>query len=160
GASANKNIFWGSNTALIVAKSPIPVIVIPHVAQIPTTIKKVGLLTNFKQEELETLQEFVHIFKQEVNVALIHVYKENERATSVDNQLDSRAVNVTAFPAVHVTDKLLAPTSKVDKDQDTIPEVLSELVDTRDIDLILISETRKTFFEGFFKSSVSKAMAL
>lgn len=160
GASANKNIFWGSNTALIVAKSPIPVIVIPHVTRIPTTVKKVGLLTNFKQEELETLQEFVHLFKQEVDVALIHVYKESESVISVNNQLDSWAFNVTEFAAVRQTDKLIAPTLKEDKDQDTIPEVISTLVDTQDIDLILVSKTRKTFFERLFRSSVSKAMTL
>ncbi|NGM67211.1 universal stress protein [Sphingobacterium sp. SGR-19] len=160
GASANKNIFWGSNTALIVAKSPIPVIVIPNIEQITTEIKKVGLLTNFKQEELTTLQEFVHIFKQEIDVALIHVYKESESVTSVNNRLDSWGFNVDEFSAVRQTNKLIAPTLKEDKDQDTIPEVISKLIDVQDIDIILVSKTRKTFFERLFTSSVSKAMTL
>jgi len=160
GASANKNIFWGSNTALIVAKSPIPVIVIPNIEYIPTVIKKAGLLTNFKQEELATLQEFVHIFKQEIDVALIHVYKESEKVASVNNRIDSWAFNVDEFSAVRQTDKLIAPTLKEDKNQDTIPEVLSTLIDTQDIDIILVSKTRKTFFERLFTSSVSKAMTL
>ncbi|TYR32675.1 universal stress protein [Sphingobacterium phlebotomi] len=160
GASANKNIFWGSNTALIVAKSPIPVIVIPNIPQIRTEIKKVGLLTNFKQEELTTLQEFVHIFKQEIDVALIHVYKESESMTSVTNRLDSWGFNVDEFSAVRQTSKLVAPTVKEDKDQDTIPEVISKLIDDHDVDIILISKTRKTFFERLFTSSVSKAMTL
>lgn len=160
GASANKNIFWGSNTALIVAKSPIPVIVIPNIPQIRTEIKKVGLLTNFKQEELTTLQEFVHIFKQEIDVALIHVYKESESMTSVTNRLDSWGFNVDEFSAVRQTSKLIAPTVKEDKDQDTIPEVISKLIDDHDVDIILISKTRKTFFERLFTSSVSRAMTL
>lgn len=160
GASANKNIFWGSNTALIVAKSPIPVIVIPNIEQITTEIKKVGLLTNFKQEELTTLQEFVHIFKQEIDVALIHVYKESESVTSVNNRLDSWGFNVDEFSAVRQTNKLIAPTLKEDKNQDTIPEVISKLIDVQDIDIILVSKTRKTFFERLFTSSVSKAMTL
>lgn len=160
GASANKNIFWGSNTALIVAKSPIPVIVIPNIEQITTEIKNVGLLTNFKQEELTTLQEFVHIFKQEIDVALIHVYKESESVASVNNRLDSWGFNVDEFSAVRQTNKLIAPTLKEDKDQDTIPEVISKLIDVQDIDIILVSKTRKTFFERLFTSSVSKAMTL
>lgn len=160
GASANKNIFWGSNTALIVAKSPIPVLVIPHTEQVTTAIKKVGLLTNFKQEELTTLQEFVHIFKQEIDVALIHVYKESERASSVNNRLDSWGFNVEAFSAVQQTGKLTAPTVKEDKDQDTIPEVISKLINDHDVDIILVSKTRKTFFERLFIPSVSRAMTL
>lgn len=160
GASANKNIFWGSNTALIVAKSPIPVIVIPKIEHITTEIKKVGLLTNFKQEELTTLQEFVHIFKQEIDVALIHVYKESESVTSVNNRLDSWRFNVDEFSAVRQTSKLIAPTLKEDKDQDTIAEVIGKLIDLQEVDIILVSKTRKTFFERLFKSSVSKAMTL
>lgn len=160
GASADKNIFWGSNTALIAAKSPIPVIVIPNVHRTTRHIQKVGLLTNFKQEELTTLQEFVHIFKQEIDVALIHVYKENENAASVNNRLDSWGVNVQAFPAVRSTSKLVASTVKEDKDQDTIPEVIGKLIDDHDVDIILVSKSRKTFFERLFTSSVSKAMTL
>ncbi|HLT86347.1 MAG TPA: universal stress protein [Sphingobacterium sp.] len=160
GASANKNIFWGSNTALIVAKSPIPVIAIPNIEHITTEIKKAGLLTNFKQEELTTLQEFVHIFKQEIDVALIHVYKESENVTSVNNRLDSWSFNVHEFSAVRQTSRLIAPTLKEDKDQDTIPEVISKLIDVQDVDIILVSKTRKTFFERLFTSSVSKAVTL
>lgn len=160
GASANKNIFWGSNTALIVAKSPIPVIVIPNIQHATKKIKKVGLLTNFKQEELTTLQEFVHIFKQDIDVALIHVYKESEHVVSVSNRLDSWGFNVQAFSAVQQMTNLIAPTVKEDKDQDTIPEVIGKLIDDHNVDFILVSKSRKTFFERLFTSSVSKAMTL
>jgi len=160
GASANKNIFWGSNTALIVAKSPIPVLVIPNIPQASNEIKKVGLLTNFKQEELTTLQEFVHIFKQDIDIALLHVYKESEKASSVSDRLDSWAFNIEAFSAVRETSKFIAPTVKEDKDQDTIPEVISTLIEEQGVDIILISKSRKTFFERLFRPSVSRAMTL
>ena len=160
GASAKKNIFWGSNTSLIVARSPIPVLVVPNIENIGTDIQNIGLLTNFKQEELTTLQEFVHIFKQEVEVSLIHVYKENENLLSVNNRLDTWSFNVGEFSAVRHTHKRIAPTLKDDKDQDTIPEVISKLIDAENIDIILVSKTRKTFFKRLFTSSISKAMTL
>lgn len=160
GVSASKNVFWGSNTALIVAKSPVPVLVIPNSPLATTQMKKVGLLTNFKQEELTTLQEFVHIFKQDIDVALMHVYKSNENVDSVNNKLDSWGFNVQEFSAVRQTSKLIAPIVKEDKDQDTVPEVIGKLVDDDDVDIILVSKTRKTFFERLFTSSVSKAVTL
>src|SRR5690606_32856140 len=123
-------------------------------------IKKAGLLTNFKQEELATLQEFVHIFKQEIDVALIHVYKESEKVASVNNRIDSWAFNVDEFSAVRQTDKLIAPTLKEDKNQDTVPDNLSTFSNTQDIDIILDSKSRRTYFEGLFTSSVSKDMTL
>ncbi|WP_437921789.1 universal stress protein [Sphingobacterium sp. LRF_L2] len=159
GASADKNIFWGSNTALIIAKSPIPVLAIPN-KPLHTEITKVALLTNFKQEELVTLHEFVHIFKETVDLSLIHVYKEEEKETSVRERLDSWTFNIREFPAIRHIDQLIAPIVKDDKELDSVPEVVSQLIREEEIDLILISKSRKTFFERLFTSSVSKAMAL
>lgn len=160
GASANKNIFWGSNTAFIVAKSPIPVIVIPNIQACPRSIRKAGLLTNFKQEELTTLQEFTHIFKQDIDIALIHVYKETEQQASIRNRLDSWSFNVAEFCAVKQMSQLIASTRKDDSELDQIPEVIENLIDHDDVDMILVSRTRRSFFSRLFTPSVSKAMTL
>lgn len=159
GTTGDKNIFWGSNTALIVAKSPIPVIAVPN-KPFQSGIQKAGLLTNYNQEELLTLHEFVHIFKETIDLSLIHVYKDGEAETSVNNRLDSWLFNIQEFSAVRHIDKLIAPIVKDDKELDSIPEVVAQLIEENNIDIILISKSRKTFFERLFTSSISKAMAL
>lgn len=159
GATGDKNIFWGSNTAAIAAKSPIPVIAVPN-KSLPNELTRVGLLTNFKQEELITLQEFLHIFKQDVHVDLIHVYKDTEDIETVNNRLESWVFNIREFSAVRETQICTAPTVKDDKELDSVSEVISKLIAENNIDLILISRSRKTFFERLFTPSVSKAMAL
>lgn len=159
GTTGEKNVFWGSNTALIIAKSPIPVIAVPN-KPLQFGIQKAGLLTNYNQEELLTLHEFVHTFKETIDLSLIHVYKDGEEAPSVNNRLDSWQFNIQEFSSVRHIDKLIAPIVKDDKDLDSIPEVIAQLIEENDIDIILISKSRKTFFERLFTTSVSKAMAL
>ncbi|KGE15752.1 universal stress protein [Sphingobacterium deserti] len=159
GVTADKNIFWGSNTALITAKSPIPVIAVPNKVISPQ-MNKVGLLTNFNQEELLTLHEFLHIFKDNIDLSLIHVFKESDSETSVNARLDSWQFNIQEFSAVQHIEKLIAPVVKDDKDLDTIPEVVAQLIEENNLDIILVSKSRKTFFERLFTSSVSKAITL
>ncbi|MFD2968417.1 universal stress protein [Sphingobacterium bambusae] len=159
GATADKNIFWGSNTALVTTKSPIPVIAIPN-RPFAVDVQKVGLLTNFNQEELLTLQEFAHTFKETFDLSLIHVFKESESASSIHDRLDSWSFNVEEFSAVRHIEKLVAPVVKDDKDLDTIPEVVAQLIEENHIDMILVSKSRKTFIERLFTGSVSKAIAL
>src|SRR5690606_7519275 len=159
GASNDKNIFWGSNTAHVAAQSPIPLIAVPN-KTFSTSIARVGLLTNFLQEELMTLQEVLHIFKQPVKLDLIHVDKDSEEVEAVNDKLESWIFNIREFPSIEEINMRTAPIVKEDKNLDTIPEVIEKLIKEQDIDLILISKSRKTFFERLFTPSVSKAMAL
>jgi len=159
GASAKKNVFWGSNTALIMAKSPIPIIAVPA-KKVETTPQKVGLLTNFKQEELVTLKEFLHIFKTQVDLTLIHVHKETDDPIDLQNKLDSWRFNVQEFTGMAHIHEIVKPIIKEDKNLDTVPEVITQIIDNNNIDMILVSKSRKTFFQRLFTSSVSKAMVL
>lgn len=159
GATGAKNIFWGSNTAIITTTSPIPVIAVPN-KTVSTRINKVGLLTNLKQEELITLQEFLHSIKGEIDLVLIHAHKEDESMASIREKLELWLVNIEPFNAVRNVNYLTAPIVKEDKNLDTIPEVISQIIADNAIDMILITKSRKSFFERLFTTSVSKAMTL
>lgn len=156
GSSANKNIFWGSNTSSVIAKSPIPVIAVPNTRQY-AEIKNVGLLTNFKEEELLTLREFLNIYQEPIALHLIHVHENNE---DIQSRLKSWLFNIQEFPLVTNTNILTAPLVKDDKNKDSIPEVIKHLTETNELNMILVSKSRKTFFQRLFSNSVSKAMAL
>ncbi|MCY4780166.1 universal stress protein [Sphingobacterium sp. UT-1RO-CII-1] len=156
GSSANKNIFWGSNTSSVIAKSPIPVIAVPNTRQY-AEIKNVGLLTNFKEEELLTLREFLNIYQEAIALHLIHVHENNE---DIQSRLKSWLFNIQEFPLVTNTNILTAPLVKDDKNKDSIPEVIKHLTETNELNMILVSKSRKTFFQRLFSNSVSKAMAL
>ncbi|SFT18951.1 universal stress protein [Sphingobacterium wenxiniae] len=159
GASARKNIFWGSNTALITAKSPIPVIAVPN-ADFNTNAKQIGLLTNFKEEELITLKEFLNIFHAPSDLHLIHVYKEQNDISAVNSKIESWIFNIEEATSITDITALTSPIIKEDENLDTVPEVITKIIQDNGLDLILVSKSRKSFFERLFTSSVSKAMAL
>lgn len=159
GSSGDKNIFWGSNTAQIIGKTTKPVIAIPDT---PATLKsnKIGLLTNFQAEELITLQEFMQIFNTSIDLDLIHIYAENDNLEQVKENLNAWSFNIRKFNNIQKIGYVLSPTVKSHSDLDSIPEVITQLVDNSNIDMILVSKSRKSFFKRLFSNSVSKAMAL
>lgn len=159
GTSRNKNIFWGSNTSLIIGKSAIPVIAIPNIDFNQTT-KKIGLLTNFKAEELITLQEYMHVFKGQVDLDLIHIYSHDEEVSEVKERIESWISNIRKFNHIDKIGYVIGPIVKDDQELDTVPEVISKLVDIAMIDMLLVSNSRRPFLKRLFSSSVSKTLAL
>lgn len=159
GSSANKNVFWGSNTAQIIAKTSIPVIAIPEDSASMKS-NKIGLLTNFQAEELITLQEFMQIFNTQIDLDLIHIYGENDNLETVKDKLNAWSFNIRKFNNIQKIGYVMSPVVKSQSDLDSIPEVITQLVDKANIDMILVSKSRKSFFKRLFGSSVSKAMAL
>lgn len=159
GTSAKKNVFWGSNTAQIIAKTTKPVIAIPD-NPISTNNNKIGLLTNFQAEELITLQEFMQVFNTNIDLDLIHIYAENDNIEEVKENLNAWSFNIRKFNNIQKIGYVISPTVKTQSDLDSIPEVITQLVDKANIDMILVSKSRKSFFKRLFRSSVSKAMAL
>jgi len=159
GTSKNKNIFWGSNTALIIGKSHVPVIAIPNIEG-NHTIKKIGLLTTFKAEELVTLQEYMQLFKGQVDLDLIHIYNYDEEVTEVKERIESWIFNIRKFNHIEKIGYVIGPTVKDDQELDTVPEVISKLVDIAMIDMLLVSNSRRPFLKRLFAPSVSKALTL
>ena len=159
GASRKKNIFWGSNTALIIGKSPIPVIAIPDV-NFNHNVKKIGLLTNFKPEELVTLKEYMELFKGPVDLDLIHIYNHDEAVSEVKERIESWIHNIRKFNHIEKVGYVIGPIVKDDQELDTVPEVITKLVDMAMVDILLISNSPKPFLKRLFGSSVSKALAL
>lgn len=159
GSSAEKNSFWGSNTTKISSNSPIPIFAIP---QQTTTYshQKVGLLTNFKQEELISLKEYMHISGGIAELLLMHVYKETQSLSEIMEELETWKFNIQEFTNIQKIDYLIAPINKEDKNLDTIPEVISNLIEEHDLALIVVSKSRKSFFKRLFKNSVSTALTL
>jgi len=46
------------------------------------------------------------------------------------------------------------------KELDSIPEVINEMILEEEVDILLVTKTRKSFFNRIFNRSVSKAIAL
>ncbi|MHC8948996.1 universal stress protein [Sphingobacterium hungaricum] len=159
GDSEKKSIVYGSNTSAISSKSPIPVIAIPNGHE-EFNFRKIGLLTNFKTDEIETLIEYIHLIGDIEELYLIHVYKEDDVASEVNERLESWSYNIREIDGVKHVITLSDHISKDDVEMDSISEVVNLMISKNNLDLILVNKTRKSFFDRIFKPSISKEIAL
>lgn len=159
GAGKNKSITWGSNTSQISSKANIPVIAIPATHHEFAT-EKVAMLSNFKTEELETIKEYIAKIGIIPQLELIHVYKNEKNTGEVEEQLAAWATNITYLNGVENVKTIAQNTIADNKDLDTVPEVINHIIETNNYDMILITKTRKSFFDRLFKTSISKEIAL
>ncbi len=159
GEAQSKPIYWGSTTVAISSKSEIPVVVVPNQAFV-FNIDQAALLTNFKAEELDTLKEFQELVGTPTNLTLIHVFKDSQKQENVLNDLNSWAYNIREMGSIKEVTSITEPIKNDDLELDTVAEVVSKIISDVNPQIILITPSRKTFFERLFRRSVSKAIAL
>ena len=159
GASKLQPLYYGGTTVAVASKSEVPVIVIPN-QSFSFKIDHVALLTNFKSEELDTLKEFQEIIAIPNDLTLIHVYKENQKPENVKEDLDSWAYNIREMGSINQVSTITEAINKEDVELDSVPEVVAKVIAEANPQIVLITPSRKTFFERLFRSSVSKEIAL
>lgn len=155
GTSQHQSVFWGTTTAMITEKSSVPVWVIPKGFN-RYKAENAGLLTNFKVEELETLKKYIQSNGAIENLNLLHVIKKNEK--HIVNRLESWIINIKDWQRIKNVSYKIGNIEESDKEMDTVPEVINYLIKENNLDCILVTKTRRSFFKRLFEKSVSKSL--
>lgn len=159
GSGKGKPVAWGSNTNNIIYKSPVPVLAIPNLYD-KFAFDKVAMLTNFKSEELETLTDYLETIGEIPHLDIIHVVRDNDDTKKVNDLLSSWSFNIEETNGVHKVRTVSSAIDKQNEDFDTVPESIQQIIFQNGYDMILVSKTRKSFFERLFRKSVSKQIIL
>lgn len=155
GKTDDTSVIVGSTTYAVSQKSNIPVIAIPFNYQ-PKDINKIGLLSNFKYAELDTLNEFIKVFGSDFKVQIIHVHYHPESEADIANKLEIWKYQIKKHTEITDVDIEVDSIQTDVEELDTIPEVINEIIKDEKIDVVLITKTRRSFFERLFKKSVAK----
>lgn len=155
GKTDDTSVIVGSTTYAVSQKSNIPVIAIPFNFQ-TKDIKKIGLLSNFKYAELDTLNEYIKIFGSDVKVQIIHVHYHSESESDIEDKLEIWKYQIKKHTEITDVDIEVDSIQTDVEELDTIPEVINDIIKDEEIDVVLITKTRKSFFERLFKKSVAK----
>lgn len=159
GSGQGKSVIWGSNTSFITSKAKIPVIAVPTNAD-TFTADNAAILTNFKSEEVETLNNYINFVSPIKNLDIIHIYKDNKKAKDVEQQLNDWTFNIKQLSDINAV-QVIAQSIQHDNEQlDTIPEVINHIISEKDYNMILVTKTRRSFFERIFSTSVSRQITL
>ncbi|MDH5827719.1 universal stress protein [Sphingobacterium sp. SG20118] len=155
GKTDDTSAIMGSTTYAVSQKSNIPVIAIPFNYR-TKNIQKIGLLSNFKYEELDTLNEYIKIFGTNVEVEIIHVHYHAESEADIEEKLEIWKYQIKKHTEITEVDIEVGSIKTDVEELDTIPEVINNMIREEEIDVVLITKTRRSFFERLFKKSVSK----
>lgn len=159
GNGQGKSLTWGSNTSSISSKAPIPVIAIPE-NHSSFESANIAMLTNFKVEEIETLKEYLELVSPIQNLDIIHVFRNSKNQFEVQSTTDAWKFNIQDIKGINAVNSIIQPIQPNDEALDTIPEVINHIINKNNYDMILVTKSRKSFFERLFSSSVSKKIVL
>lgn len=159
GTGKGKSIVWGSNTSSITTRAKVPVIAIPNNTD-SFALQNVGMLTNFKAEELDTLKEYLTLVAPIGNLDIIHVFRDSKDASEIEQHLDTWSFNIKNLDGTENVRSLAQPIHIQDENLDSIPEVINHIIKENNYDMLVVTKTRKSFFERLFRTSVSKEIVL
>lgn len=157
GVSEHQSVFWGTTTAMITEKSSIPVWVVPKGFD-KYDNDKIGLLTNFKAEELETLKKFILANGPIQTLTLLHVTKKKENIEEISEKMDAWIFNIQDWEEIGNVEYKIGTIDESDENLDTIPEVINIMINQNEIKCILVTKTRRSFFKRLFEKSISKTL--
>lgn len=158
GESQHTSVLWGTTTAMITEKSDIPVWVIP-IGHDTYRNNKVGLLTNFKPEELTTLRTFGQINGAIEELSLIHVIQKEDNERDIKNRLDTWVVNFEDWDTIDTIKTIVEEMEGDVENTEEISEVITNSIAREGLEVLVITKTRRSFFRRLFEKSISKTLA-
>lgn len=158
GTSGLEAVFLGSNTYDVILNTKTPVLGIPKDS---STFKKgrVGLLCNFKKAEIEALQQAMNLFGKDFELILIHVNKEDRDIKIIDAQFQEwigEIVNSTGIENISYTVKSQMLYNRV---AENITHAVNSVLIDEQIDIILVTKSRKSLFRQFVGENIVRKLA-
>lgn len=156
GATGFKHVILGSNTFEIIKKSPIPVLAVPH-NQVAFKWGNIGLLTNFKQFEIDTLQAFIAIGGRPEKLTLLHLIEKG--GTKSESDLEHWKTQIQEHTQIQeITYKMEAMVNRMDVKEE-FPDYVFQMTHSAKLDILIVTNERKSFFASLFSKSLVKALA-
>lgn len=156
GASGLKGMVLGSNTFEIIQKSPVGVLAVPD-SYSGFKLEKIGLLSNFKESEVEVLQTFISRTSASLEVVLLHVDEpgkttdEKDAAYWTDTLRQRSGIDKIGYRIDQASARLDLSAS--------VPQCIEHLTEEENIDLLLVSYNRRSFFRQLFSRNLTRSIA-
>ncbi len=156
GASGLKYVVLGSNTFEIIRKSPIPVLAVPE--SYPTfQWQNIGLLTNFKQSDIDALQASVAIGGIPRKLTLLHLIEKDSQKNEGDLALWGEHIyERTGIKEISCSAETMVNRMDVRED---FSEYVFNMAESEGVDVLVVTHERKNFLSRLFSKSLVKAIA-
>ncbi len=159
GLAKKDSALFGSITSQVASKSKIPVLAIPNSSLIKDQ-DKAAILTNFKEDELESLKEYITLLGSIPTLDIIHVYQNSDNLSEVEEKIADWSNKIKLIIPETTINTVLKPINYNDNKQDTIAEVVNNTINEYHYNMVIVTKTRKSFFDRLFSRSISKEVIL
>src|SRR5690606_28399707 len=158
GVTGLESVLIGSNTYDVIKESKIPVLAVPKNA---VELKKdnIALLTNFKPGELEVLKQAIPLYGKDFHLQLIHINKNELEINTLGQKLEKWIEQIIAETGIEDISYIVKAPSYFAGSRENIANGIHTIIRDEDIDVILITKSRKTFFQNIFTENIVKHMA-
>lgn len=158
GATGLESVLIGSNTYDVIKESRIPVLAVPKNA-IKLKKDNIALLTNFKPGELEVLKQAIPLYGKDFHLQLIHINKNELDINILDDKLKKWIEQIVVETGIEDISYIVKSPSYFAGSRENIANGIHTIIRDEDIDVILITKSRKTFFQNIFTENIVKHMA-
>ena len=148
GAGKMEQFFFGTVTGKVLEEAHCPVVVVPYTATFDGVIDNIGVATNFTPEDaklIEALRKFRDVMGCHLHV--IHI--DTEEGSNAEEAMKT-------FCSPWQQDKQMSKHCVQHKD---INEGLDEFVKDKNIDLLALLSTRRTWFDEIFQKNRAKELS-
>lgn len=149
GASGIAEVLIGSNSASVVAKTKIPVLVIP-----PSTpykdLNKIVYATDYNEPEFSSFLRLIYYAELfDCPLDVIHVKSESDRYFNAENNFFKKNKDKISYPKLQF----------VNLEKGDIITSINTYIDDHHADLLVMAKHNRNFFDRLFHRSLSKKMA-
>lgn len=149
GASGAAEVLFGSNAASVVARTSVPVMVIPS----GTTFKayeRMVYATDYNEPEFPSMMRLIY-FAEQFNCPLdvLHVRSDADKFYNADNNFFRKNREQISYPKLNL----------VELDKGEVVQSINHYVEEHHADLLVMAKHNRNFFERLFHRSLSKQMA-
>jgi nucleotide-binding universal stress UspA family protein len=149
GASGASEVLFGSNAASVVAKSIVPVLVIPKEYH-SNIFNRMVYATDYNEPEFPAMLRLIYFAEQfDCRLDIIHVKSDSDKYFNAENNFFKKNKGQITYPNIHFTEL----------EKGDVLESINQYVEENAVDLLIMAKHNRNFFDRLFHRSLSKRMA-
>jgi nucleotide-binding universal stress UspA family protein len=149
GASGAAEILIGSNAASVVAKSAVPVLVIPKDLNFKE-YTRIVYATDYNEPEFPALMRLIYFAELfDCPLDVIHVKSDADKYFNIENNFFKKNKANITYPNIHY----------IQLEKGDIIQSINHYVEENHGDLLVMAKHNRSFFDRLFHRSLSKKMA-
>ena len=158
GSSGLEAVFLGSNTYDVILNTKTPVLGIPSNTEL---LKKdrIGLLCNFKDGEIEVLEQAIKLIGNAFELFLVYVNKEDRDIAIIDQQFKDWIAKIIERTGIQNISYTVKSQMLYNRAKENVSHAIANVLLDERIDMLLITRSRKSFFRKLVEENIVRKMA-